>query len=226
MSIRAFVSRRYISGGGDRRAASLLLLSGLLSLAAPGYAAEDPGTASGGGASKPSQGGPLSQREQVEKLRKELKKLESLVPGEASEKPEKAKKKGIQIGGALRLNFARKHYDPGSRSRGGDLGLELFRLSVDGTKGGVKFSAEYRWYPYFNAVHHGWAGVKAGKVGKVQVGIMRVPFGLLPYAAHNYWFGVPYYMGFGDDYDAGAQYLYQQGPLDVRAAFFKNAELG
>ncbi|MFA9461025.1 hypothetical protein [Thiohalorhabdus methylotrophus] len=167
-----------------------------------------------------------SQERRMEELRAELESLESMVPGTNGAEADMPEEPPIRIGGALRLNYSWLGYAPGSRERGGDLGLELFRLNVDGTKNGVEFSAEYRWYPYLDAVHHGWAGFPMGEAGTVRAGIMRVPFGLLPYAAHNYWFGVPYFMGFADDYDAGVQYLHKRGPLDVRAAFFKNAELG
>ncbi|KPV40245.1 hypothetical protein AN478_09010 [Thiohalorhabdus denitrificans] len=170
-----------------------------------------------------------TQEERLQELRRELETLETLVPGSretAAEEPEKPEEPPVEIGGAARLNYTWQEFSPGSRERGGDLGLELFRLDVSGTEGGIEFSAQYRWYPYMDTVHHAWAGVEVGETGTARGGIMRVPFGLLPYAAHNYWFGVPYYMGFADDYDAGVQYLHRQGGWDLRAAFFKNAELG
>ncbi|MFB6358676.1 MAG: hypothetical protein ABEJ96_06670, partial [Thiohalorhabdaceae bacterium] len=61
--------------------------------------------------------------------------------------------------------------------------------------------------------------------GQLQVGVTQVPFGLLPYAAHNYWFGVPYYVGLADDYDLGAKYLWKPGAWDVQLALFKNPEV-
>ncbi|WP_411068886.1 hypothetical protein [Thiohalorhabdus sp.] len=166
-----------------------------------------------------------TQEERLQELRRELETLESLVPGAREDEVEEPEEPPIEIGGAARLNYTWQDFSPGSRERGGDLGLELFRLEVSGTEGNIELSAQYRWYPYMDTVHHAWAGVELGEAGTARGGIMRVPFGLLPYAAHNYWFGVPYYMGFADDYDAGVQYLHREGGWDLRAAFFKNAEL-
>ena len=166
-----------------------------------------------------------TQRRQLEQLGEEMAELRSIVPGRESEGPP-AEEPAVRVGGALRLNYLLTDFDKGRKRRGGDSGLELFRLSADGVKGGLRLSAEYRWYPFMDAVHHGWAGYGGDGPGEVRVGIMQVPFGLLPYAAHNYWFGVPYFMGFGDDYDTGIQYLHREGPWDLRAAFFKASELG
>jgi hypothetical protein len=60
----------------------------------------------------------------------------------------------------------------------------------------------------------------------VEAGITKVPFGLLPYASHNFWFGIPYYIGLGDDYDLGVKYVLDRGAWNLQLAFFKNAELG
>lgn len=53
-----------------------------------------------------------------------------------------------------------------------------------------------------------------------------MPFGLQPYASHNFWFSGAYYVGLEDDYDMGLKLLYTPGPLSVTAAFYKNGELG
>ncbi len=172
-----------------------------------------------------------SHRRRLGELEKEVRELRAslpLKPGkevselEPAEKPEKA----VRVGGAVRVNYYWKDFDEGLRERQGDAGLELFRLNLDGSKNDVLVSAEYRWYTYFDAIHHAWAGADLRDGGRVQAGVTRAPFGLLPYAAHNYWFGVPYFIGLGDDYDLGVKYLRQPGAWDFRAAFFKNGELG
>lgn len=132
----------------------------------------------------------------------------------------------VAVGGALRFNAFWTDFDESVETKRGDSGLDLFRLNVDGEYDGYLISAEYRWYPYMQAIHHGWVGYEFDDGGQVQVGVSQVPFGILPYASHNYWFGVPYYLGLSDDYDLGAKYVHESGPWRTDLAFYKNAELG
>lgn len=143
----------------------------------------------------------------------------------ASESPTTSEDQ-IDIVGAVRFNYFWKDFDEGLETRRGDAGLDLFRIGVDGQRDDFLVSAEYRFYPFMNTIHHGWVGYDFGDAGQVQAGITQVPFGLLPYAAHNFWFGVPYYLGLADDYDAGVKYVIERGPWNIQAAFFKNEELG
>jgi len=167
-----------------------------------------------------------AQRRRLQQLEQELKELRSAAPFKPGKaEAEEAEAPPFTIGGALRFNYAVSDFGEQVRDRGGDVGLELFRLNVDGAKNGFLFSAEYRWYPYQDVLHHGWAGIDFDDGGQLQVGVTQVPFGLLPYAAHNYWFGIPYYVGLADDYDFGAKYLWRPGAWDVQLAFFKNPEV-
>lgn len=158
----------------------------------------------------------LEGEDTLEARQRQLQVPEVLAPGVES----------LRFKGALRFNASLRDFDQGSKDRKGDSGLELFRIGVDGSIDQVRISAEYRFYPYMDAIHHGWIGYDLEDFGIVKLGISQVPFGILPYAAHNYWFGVPYYLGLADDYDLGIQYLYEDGPWDLRLAFFKNSELG
>jgi hypothetical protein len=142
------------------------------------------------------------------------------------EQPPKKKEKQLKLGGAIRFNYFYKNYDTAVKAKHGQSGLDLFRINADGSYRKLLFSAEYRWYPYMQTIHHGWIGYKFNDNSQLQAGITKVPFGLLPYAAHNYWFGVPYYVGLADNYDTGIKYLRTSGPWDLRLAFFKNGELG
>jgi hypothetical protein len=132
---------------------------------------------------------------------------------------------GIAFKGALRFNAFWSDSDEATKGTRGDSGLDLFRIGAEGEIDDLLVSAEYRFYPFMDAIHHGWIGYQFDADDQVQLGITRVPFGLLPYAAHSFWFGVPYYMGFSDDYDLGVKYVRQDGPLDLQLAFFKNSEL-
>lgn len=132
----------------------------------------------------------------------------------------------ITLGGALRFNAFWTDFNDSVETKRGDSGLDLFRINVDGEYDNILLSAEYRWYPFMQAIHHGWMGYDFDDAGQVQVGVSQVPFGILPYASHNYWFGVPYYLGLSDDYDLGGKYVRESGPWDLALAFYKNAELG
>ncbi len=139
------------------------------------------------------------------------------------EEPETAP--DIAMGGALRFNLIYREDVEDSTGKRGEGGLDMFRLSVDGEVEKLLLSAEYRFYPYMNVIHHGWIGYDFGEQGQIQGGITQVPFGLLPYASHNFWYGVPYYAGFADDYDVGVKYQRQDGAWNTHIAFFKSEEL-
>lgn len=134
--------------------------------------------------------------------------------------------KDITIGGAMRVNYSNKDWSSKAKDKGGDMGFDIFRLDVNGEYNKLLISAQYRWYSYMDVIHHAWVGYNFTDNLQGQLGITQVPFGLLPYASHNWWFGVPYYVGLEDDYDMGAKLLYKKGPLDIQFAFFKNEEWG
>jgi len=133
----------------------------------------------------------------------------------------------IDIGGALRVNYTYKDWDEESKDKVGDFGLDTFRLNLDGEISDLIFSAEYRWYPEsdWDSIHHGWIGYNFTDNWQGQIGIHQVPFGIQPYASHNFWFSGAYYYGLEDDYDAGIKALYNNGPWDLAFAFYKNGEL-
>jgi hypothetical protein len=135
---------------------------------------------------------------------------------------------GIKIGGALRVQYAYKDWDEANKDKGGDFGFDTFRLSANGEIGEMILSAEYRWYPEYDwdAIHHGWIGYNFNENWQGQIGVHQVPFGIQPYASHNFWFSGAYYVGLEDDYDMGIKALFNDGPLSLSLAFYKNAELG
>ena len=135
-------------------------------------------------------------------------------------------KTDIDFGGAVRFNYRNTDYNDKGKSRGGDLSWDIFRLNVDGSINDILVSAEYRWYSYMDVLHHAWMGYNFSESWQGQLGVTQVPFGLLPWASHNYWFSLAYYVGLEDDYDLGAKVLYKEGPLDIQMAFFKNEEWG
>jgi hypothetical protein len=132
----------------------------------------------------------------------------------------------FKVGGALRFNYRNTDFNETQKSRGGDGVFDIFRIDVNGEYNDVLLSLQYRWYSYMDVIHHGWFGYNFTDNFQGQMGITQVPFGNLPYASHNWWFSLAYYVGLEDDYDLGVKGIYDYGPLNVQAAFFKNGEWG
>lgn len=130
----------------------------------------------------------------------------------------------FSIGGAIRLNYAWQNYNQNRKNIGGDFGFELFRIDADGECGDMYFSVQYRWYEHFEAIHHGYFGYHIIPDLDLEVGIHQVPFGILPYASHSFWFGATYYLGFEDDYDTGIKLIYNLKNWVFHGAFYKNPE--
>ncbi len=146
--------------------------------------------------------------------------MHGLAAQESSSEPEPS----LDLGGALRLNYSWQDYNPERKDRYGDFGLEVFMATVEADYGDIFLSAQYRWYADFEAIKWGYVGFRVDPDLEAHLGISQVPFGILPWASHSFWFGATYYMGFEDDYDAGVKVLYRDGPWDLQAAFYKNDE--
>lgn len=127
----------------------------------------------------------------------------------------------LALGGAVRFNHAWLDYGQGS-----DLEPELLRLDAKGHAGRAFFSLQYRWYDGFDAVHHAWAGWKIDGNADLRVGVQQVPFGLLPYASHSFWFGSGYYLGIEDDYDLGVVWQRDRDGRQWHAGVFFGDEYG
>ena len=132
--------------------------------------------------------------------------------------------KSLTLGGAIRWNAAWKDYDQDSKDRSGEFGFEVFMATVDAEYGDFHAAVQYRWYADFQAVRYAYLGYDINQDWEMQLGIHQVPFGNLPYNAHSFWFDATYYMGFEDDYDSGLKFIYDKGPWDFHAAFYKNSE--
>ena len=159
----------------------------------------------------------------------EEKAVAAAATAEAPETPEvtteTAEDEPIRITGAVRFNTSWVSDEGPVEDKRGESGLDLFRIGAEGERDGFSVSAEYRFYPFMETIHHGWVGYAPNDRHAFEAGITRVPFGLLPFASHNFWFGTPYYLGLADDYDVGLKYRHENGPWDLRLAFFKNEEL-
>lgn len=130
----------------------------------------------------------------------------------------------LTLGGALRLNLAHRDWLRGADARVAGFDFDTFRLNADGSYAGLLFSAEYRFYAGYHMLHHGWVGYAPSDRLTVRAGVSRVPFGALPYASHNWFFQLPYYLGLEDDYDAGLAAVWDDDRLSAALAFYPNSE--
>ncbi len=131
---------------------------------------------------------------------------------------------GFHVGGALRYNIFYKTFDDANDDTFGEIAYDVFRLNVDGQTGDIGLSAEYRLYQGYHMLHHGYMSYNFNDNTELQFGVSQVPFGILPYASHNWFFQLPYYVGLEDDYDLGFKVLYTNGPMDLQFALYKNDE--
>lgn len=158
---------------------------------------------------------------------KQLKKV-AVEQASASEKEKEEAAEGIRIGGAVRVNYNFQDWQENDKERFGEFDFDTFRFNLDGEIKDFILSAEYRFYPQddWHAPHHAWVGYNFTENLQGQIGIHQVPFGLQPYASHNFWFSGAYYVGLEDDYDLGVKFLYNPEPWGLAVAFYKNEELG
>lgn len=154
-------------------------------------------------------------------LTERVKRIERSYPEKALEQPDVDR-----FGGSIWLNYALKDFDEHNKSKGGEFNFDLFRIEMEGSRGKVIFSGQYRFYSYMHTIHHGWVGYQFDENNQIRVGVMQVPFGILPYGSHSYWFGLPYYTGLESDYDAGVMYSAKRGAWSSQIGVFKNAEWG
>ncbi|WP_204742153.1 carbohydrate porin [Guyparkeria sp. SCN-R1] len=142
----------------------------------------------------------------------------------AEEKAE-ASEPDINVGGAVRFNYTYNDANEGN-DRGGDLAFDTFRLNFDGEINDVILSAEWRWYEYMSVIHHAWVGYEFTDDLMARAGIFQVPFGVLPYNSHNFYFSSLYYVGLEDNYDFGVGTTYTPGDWRFDLALLKNDERG
>lgn len=138
--------------------------------------------------------------------------------------PSQAEKLPVDIGGHIRVNYGHLDWQD-SQIRDG-FEFESIRLNLSGESDQFSYKAEYRWYENtdFRTVRYADLTYNYSDDLSFTGGITKVPFGLLPFASNNFWFGVNYYIGLEDDYDAGFTTNYTTGNWDFHAGYFLNDE--
>jgi len=132
----------------------------------------------------------------------------------------------FKLGGAARFNYAWRDYGPSSKFK-----PDMVQLTANGQYGRLFGSANYRWYDGFDTVYYAYLGWKLmddeHTQSDVRAGVVNVPFGLLPNAAHSaIWLGSGYYLGLDDDQDLGAVWQYQTKQHHWHVGLFAGDEYG
>lgn len=143
---------------------------------------------------------------------------------EGTEEPDQPDQPEVRVGGALRFNAFYKSWDEANKDTKGDFDFDTFRLNVDASHKDITASVEYRFYSGYHMLHHGYFGYEFDNEVAIHVGVSRNPFGLLPYASHNWFFNITYYLGMEDDYDLGVKAIIPLGDFDLQLAFYKSDE--
>lgn len=142
----------------------------------------------------------------------------------AAAKPASETKPKIHVGGAVRFNYTLKQYDQNSRNQQGELNFDTFRLNLDGEIDHVVLSAEWRYYNYMQVIHHAWIGYKFTPDWIVRAGVVKAPFGNLPYNSNSYYFSSNFYIGLEDFYQLGMSTTYHTKDWRLDFALLKNPQ--
>lgn len=132
----------------------------------------------------------------------------------------------VRLTGGFRLNYTYNDWDESQKDRGGDFLFNQINLGVEAEHKGVRLSSQYRWYDAANGemIHHLYFATDVDENSEVQVGLMKVPFGIQPYESHSYWGDNALYQGLNDDYDSGIKYITQRGDLNIQAAYYAGGD--
>lgn len=135
----------------------------------------------------------------------------------------------VMLDAGFWLNYTYNLFDRTDRDKTGDFGPgnSMFRVGFTARVKGILAAVRLRWYSYMRAWEYGWVGYRWADAHQIEVGMTKVPFGVLPYASYDYWFDLPYYLGFNNQYDTGIKYAgsFASDVIDVQAGFFKNSDI-
>lgn len=137
------------------------------------------------------------------------------------------KKEGFKFGGAIRYNIQSTNFESTPTALNTTVSWDTWRLNVDGSMKGIDLSFEYRFYPTFGThfIHHGWFGYQLNENIYMKLGVSQVPFGILKFASHSFFFQGPYYVGLEDDYDMGIRFDFNPTEkIEFALAYYRQAE--
>lgn len=133
----------------------------------------------------------------------------------------------IELGGCLRFNYIYSSWKDDQKDRGGDLVFDVFRLNAKGSIKGVRLDFDYRFYAAAfggGMLKHGFMAYDFSEKSSFELGLNQVPFGIQAYNSHSWFFSMPFYIGFEDDYDMGMKYIFDNKKLQFTLAYYKGSE--
>ena len=112
--------------------------------------------------------------------------------GQTKDKPK------LELGGALRFNYVYSSWKEEQKTKGGELGYDMFRINAKASYKKVFLNAEYRLYSEAfggGFLKQGWVGYQFSEKDELHAGLVYVPFGIKQYNSHNWFFNITYYAG-------------------------------
>lgn len=164
--------------------------------------------------------------QELEQTLEETRRAQNAPPKKAMAEEEEDLLSLVKMNGAFWFNYRVQDYDDANKDKMGNMGDTMFWLGFDVSHKGWSLSTRYRWYTYTDILQYGWVGYEWDN-SEIQFGLTKVPFGILPYASNNYWFGLTYYTGFNDQNDMGIKWITDiNDNLNLQLGFFKNGDMG
>lgn len=165
--------------------------------------------------------------QQVKKLKKRLdtqqQKLNKLMSKIGQLAPHTNK---LHVGGGVIIQYRNTNFadfDPREGSKGGDFVFNSLFLQATDQYKGVYLHTEYWFTNQGSMLNHTRLGYNFTRNWNMEVGLLRRPFGILPFAYHGFWYDLAYYTGWDDSQELGVGAHYHKGPWDLRFAFMKNS---
>lgn len=179
-------------------------------------------------ASREGQANKASPKNKEDTLKQNVSAKQSDTAGreKQADSIQQAKKPTLKIGGALRFNYNLSSWKKEQVKRGGDFGLDMFRINVDASHKKLDFHAEYRFYAKASGgsfLKDGYLTYHFNDSTNLAIGLVQNPFGNTTYNSHNWFFNLPYYLGFEDKASMGIRFHQRSNRWMYDLAFFKSA---
>lgn len=138
------------------------------------------------------------------------------------------KSDSLRFGGAVRFNAFIKNFEESEKALDAAAQFDVFILSADAHKSGFDASVQYRFYPESKThfLRHAYVGYGIDSQWYAKLGIFQKPFGIADYASHNWFFQLPYYLGFEDREAMGIGFSNEQDNWKFDIAYFRQAAPG
>lgn len=133
----------------------------------------------------------------------------------------------LRLGGALRFGYKYAAWSEDHKREGGLLVYDVFRLNPEASYGNFSLTADYRFYATASGggmLKYGYMSYTPNERHQVQLGLVPVPFGVMPCASNSFLFNLNYLLGLEDDSDMGLRYVYNYRGWEASVAFYKNAD--